>query len=400
MKNETDEQLERRLASLTEWSGASPNLWRQALSDSTRRSKTRAARRPIINWRSRGFIFSSAAALVLLVGGYIGTQFSRFTSRAVSFSRGIGQSQDIYSNDGIEWFPSDWYRGFNVESGADLLGVESDVPAADSGMPWRFSISSNGDGADVRRNAAALSPSFLPRSDRHVVRKATIELTTDDVRATFLKAAMLVSAARGEYVQDSGLTGSGETAKANLTLRVAAERLSEVLNQLREFGKVRSERTEGEDVTTQVVDLEARLRNETRIEDELLDLMERRDNAPLKEILELRDKLGQVRRSIEQMTAQRERLSRLVSLATVLVLIRAEGAPPPVRPGIGAYFGDSISNAWSKGLTFLADTVAGLLGVLIGGIIWWSLLIAVVLIALRRIARRPATPALETEPRP
>ena len=72
MKNETDEQLERRLASLTEWSGASPNLWRQALSDSTHRTETGAARRPIINWRSRGFILSSAAVFVLLVGGYIG----------------------------------------------------------------------------------------------------------------------------------------------------------------------------------------------------------------------------------------------------------------------------------------------------------------------------------------
>ncbi|MCH7872769.1 MAG: DUF4349 domain-containing protein [Planctomycetes bacterium] len=398
MMNETDEQLERRLASLTEWSGASPNLWRQALSDSTRRSESHAARRPIINWRSRGFILSSAAVFVLLVGGYIGIQSSphAFLSKRAS-------SLPMPSTDNVESLAarpfSDWDGNGVPDSGADMLGEESGVLASGA-TPWHFSVLSTGGNEDDSPNATEPSASLFRASERHVVRKATIELTTDDVRAAFLKAAMLVSAARGEYVQDSGLTGSGETAKANLTLRVAAERLSEVLNQLREFGKVRSERTEGEDVTTQVVDLEARLRNEKRIEDELLDLMERRDNAPLKEILELRDKLGQVRRSIEQMTAQRERLSRLVSLATVLVLIRAEGAPPPVRPGIGAYFGDSISNAWSKGLTFLADTVAGLLSVLIGGIIWWSLLIAIVLIALRRIARRHATPALETEPRP
>lgn len=394
MKNETDEQLERRLASLTEWSGASPNLWRQALSDSNRRSETRDTRRPIINWRSRGFIFASAAALVLLVGAYIATQFSPPT-----FLVEVASSLPTPSNYNIESLAARPFSDWNGDGVRDVTigtrGEEFSVSVFRGATPKRFISPSSGDAEVDRRNATFLSP-----SERHVVRKATIELVTDDVRAAFLKAAMLVSAAQGEYVQDSGLTGSGETAKANLTLRVAAERLSEVLNQLRELGQIRSERTEGEDVTTQVVDLEARLRNETRIEDELLDLMERRDNAPLKEILDLRDKLGQVRRGIEQMTAQRERLSRLVSLATVLVIIRAEGAPPPARPGIGAYFGDSISNAWSKGLTFLADTVAGLLGVLVGGIIWWLLLLAVVLIALRRIARRATTPALETEPRP
>ena len=336
MKNEIDEQLERRLAALTEWSGASPNLWRRALSDSTRRSESHAARRPIINWRNRGFIFSSAAVLVLLVGGYIGSQFSP----PVASFRGFGQGQNIYSNDNIEWFPIDWYREWKAEYGADILGKGRNVPGPDAFTPRGFMNPSSGGSGDGRRNATD-----LPTGDRHVVRKATIELTTNDVRAAFLKAAMLVSAVGGEFVQDSGLIGSGETAKANLTLRVAAERLPEVLNELRELGKVRAERTVGEDVTTQVVDLEARLRNEKRVEDELLDLMERRDDAPLKEILDLRDKLAQVRQAIERMTAQRERLGRLVSLATVLVLIRAEDAPPPTRPGIGAYFGDSISKA-------------------------------------------------------
>ena len=107
MTNEIDEQFERRLASLTEWSGASPNLWRQALSDSARRSGSRAARRPIINWRSRGFIYSSAAALVLLVGGYIGIQSSPHALVTVR-----ANSLPTPSNDNIESLAagpfSDW----------------------------------------------------------------------------------------------------------------------------------------------------------------------------------------------------------------------------------------------------------------------------------------------------
>ena len=222
-----------------------------------------------------------------------------------------------------------------------------------------------------------------------------MELLTDDVRTAFLKAQHLVSEAGGEYVQDSALTGTekDKNMQANLTLRVAANRLSAVLNDLRALGKVNAESTGGEDVTAQMVDLEARLSNERRVEKELLDLMEKRTDSPLKDILDLRDKIGQVRQSIEQMTAQRERLGRLVSLATVLVLIHAnpEPTPPPAtqpaKQTIGQYFGKNVAESWETGLQWLADTVAALLRVLIGGIIWWTLLVLAI-IALRQSMRR------------
>lgn len=43
--------------------------------------------------------------------------------------------------------------------------------------------------------------------------------------------------------------------------------------------------------------------------------------------------IGEVRRQIEQLVAQRERLSRLVSLATILVIILAtQGAVADIMP--------------------------------------------------------------------
>ena len=231
-------------------------------------------------------------------------------------------------------------------------------------------------------------------TDRAVVRKAQMELLTENVRTAFLKAQHLVSEASGEYVQESALTGSekDKNLQANLTLRVTAERLSALLNDLRALGSVNAESSGGEDVTAQMVDLEARLSNEKRVEKELLDLMEKRTDAPLKEVLELRDHIGSVRQSIEQMTAQRERLGRLVSLATVLVIIRTEPeqsktATQPAKESIGQYFGKNVAAAWEAGLQFLADTVAALLRVAVGGIIWWTLLVLAI-IALRQNLRQ------------
>jgi hypothetical protein len=232
-----------------------------------------------------------------------------------------------------------------------------------------------------------------------VVRKATIELKSRDVRAAFAKAAQVPSEASGEFIEDSTLSGEGDSVQGAITLRVSAKRLSSVLNQLRDLAEVTSETSGGEDVTDQFVDLEARLRNEQRIETELLELLASRKDSPLKEILDLRDSLSRVRESIERMTAQKERLSRLVSLATVLVIIRNDSTkPPPIPEGLGGYFEKQLHAAWQTALTFLADSVAFLVRVIVGGAVFWTM--GLLIIAAILAARRRATRRLGREPPP
>lgn len=230
---------------------------------------------------------------------------------------------------------------------------------------------------------------------RQVIRKATMDLLTPDVRAVFMKAAHLVSEAGGEYVQESALTGTGRDLLGTLTLRVAATRLSVVAGQLRELGVVSSESTSGEDVTAQVVDIDARLRNERRVEAELLEFLASRSHAPLKDVLELRDSIARVRQSIESLTAQQQRLSRLVSLATILVIIRADAD----KPNLGGSLGNRLEQAWTTGRTSFISSLGWLVEVLVGGAVWWALLAVstgCVLVARRRaIARVSAPPSLD-----
>ena len=180
--------------------------------------------------------------------------------------------------------------------------------------------------------------------------------------------------------------------QASHTRSGTADLLSEGLNQRGQLGEGRSEDSRGEDVTSQVVDLDARLRNEQRIETELLELLDKRDDAPLKEILELRNHINRVRQSIERLTAEQQRLGRLVSLASILVIIRAEDAPDP-KPAsdLGKYFSENVGASWKGGLRFLSDTVANLLRVLVGGVIWWVLL-TVAILAITRHHRQAHLP--------
>lgn len=241
---------------------------------------------------------------------------------------------------------------------------------------------------------ASLSP-FQPAADapaRAVIRKCTLDLKVADLRATFARVALLPSQAQGEYLESADLTGSPEPTGASIVLRVRADRLSSVLNDLRALGEVTLESTRGEDVTDQVIDLDARLRNESRVETELLDLLSSRKDSPLKEVLDLRQAISDCRERIERMTAQRDRLSRLVSLATVLVNLRPAVAPEPRADGLWARFLDDLDSAWRSGLDTLAATVAAIVRIALAGLIWWLLLAFAITAAvrLRRNARRRA----------
>jgi len=398
---DTHDNLESRLRDATTWSGPSPQLWKRALAVQAKSSS--AASGVIAFARRRWFPLVSLASAACLAIAIVGPQAIRTGSS--DELRGIGQSSYIYAADGKD-FP---------RSGADrVLRISPTLSPTDTTGQYDFtnekhlSYSYQNQSPTETPLATQSEPVFPLMADanpyvkgqiaspvannRHIIHKATLELTTPDVRAAFLKAGLLLNEALGEHVQDSSLTGVGDNMTGALTLRVDASRLSKILNDLRELGTVVSERQEGQDVTGQVVDLEARLRNERRVEQELLELFDQRKDTPLKEILDLRQKLSEVRSGIEQMVAQREQLSRLVSLATVLVIIRTGEKPieEPKAEGLWHYFSESIQHAWQRGLRGLADTIAALLAILVGGLIWWILL-AIALLLLRRYVRNRTT---------
>jgi hypothetical protein len=371
------EELEPQLAELTTWPEDPPALWSKAL-QGTKQSVQ-------IPWLRRIAALPlprpALAAVVLLC---VGVLVVAFTLPGLDSARRPTHLQGQIMT-GADW-RSDADRATPASAAPPKPAIQyhGTLPEEEIALPEALLHNSGGGGgpSPARQDV-----------DRLVARKATIELTTPDVRGTFAKAAHLISEAGGEYVEGSSLSGEGPNTQGTLTLRVAAARLGAVMTSLRELGAVKNENTTGEDVTAQAVDLESRIRNEQRVEQELLQLLEKRNDAPLKDILELRGSLASVRESIERLTGQREKLGRLVSLASVLVVIRTADAPPPPprKSGIGEYFSGAVASSWRSGLEFLSNTVAAAIALVIGGLVWWVLLAALALGAFRwhrRLAAR------------
>jgi hypothetical protein len=236
MTENQDQHIEAELSALTRWEGEPTELWKQALDEA---EVAPPAGKPSLGRLLHSPLLKAAAVIVVLLA-------------AVAVLPFVGDSVR-YAKQGTEPPTSP-----GVRRGTTAMSPSAGRPA--TGKEREF--------ASLR--APLVGPADLLPGERHVVRKATIELVTEDVAALFVRCTQLLSEAHGEFIESSSLSGSGIEARANLTLRVATSRLSQVLNDLRQLGTVRSEESRGEDVTSQVVDIEARLSNERRIEAESL----------------------------------------------------------------------------------------------------------------------------------
>jgi hypothetical protein len=414
-------QLEESLRRLSWWTGPEPKLWRRALSraGASRRAGTGRLGRIA---RSRWTWFGVPIAAMVVAG--IGVDRVYRTSRGAVCSADLASDGTTIGTQGYGapgWtFSQEAAGGKQIMSPSSFGGAfgETDsapdywrrVPAGAQAPKEFISPSTEGPSGDTTVGVGQARSFGVPSSrpdtwnseyslstpspwqaegtgdTRSTVRKGSLDLQADDVRTAYLKVQMIPSEAEGEYVEQSQISGTGVDVRGYVTLRVRGGRLNVVLNSLRSLATVSREQIEASDVTPQVIDLEARLRNEQRVEKELLDLLEKRKDSPLADVLKLSESLGAVRERIERLVAQQQQLDRQVALATLLVTINPKDRPV-VDPGLTQRLGNVLSSACTDGAAFLIATIGGVMRVLIGGLVWWVLLFTGIWAARRRYLR-------------
>jgi hypothetical protein len=155
----------------------------------------------------------------------------------------------------------------------------------------------------------------------------------------------------GGFVGEMQLTDASSTERSlRATLRIPSSRLDEAVRALRTVGRVIDESHSGEDVTEQVMDLEARLANARNTEKRLNDVLLNR-TGKVGDVLEVERELARVRGEIEQLDAQRVNLKRRVTYATVTVQVHEprkaslEISPQPLSARFRNAFIDGIRDA-------------------------------------------------------
>nr|WP_297423207.1 DUF4349 domain-containing protein [uncultured Actinotalea sp.] len=223
--------------------------------------------------------------------------------------------------------------------------------------------------------------------DRQMITEGSVVLAVDDPRAAANDAALLVEHAGGrvaERVEQAGL-GDGD-ATASLVVRVPAAEVSLVLEQLRQFGEVRSVQLTSTDVTGEVRDLDARVRALETSVGRLEALLA--EAASTQAVIEAEQTLTERQEQLEQLLSQRALVADQVEMATFrLELWTADAAPAPAQTG----FWGGVQQGWDS-LATAIGTVLLVLGVLLP----WVLAVGVVALlalALRSRMRRQVTTA-------
>jgi hypothetical protein len=219
----------------------------------------------------------------------------------------------------------------SVSSPAKLGVVAALVLAlsASGGFGALFFGASGGASAPIEKGGTGGVPTAAPSDgsitgDRiDVIRTGTFSLEVEDVDVSLTKLTGVVKS-QGGYVSGSYRYTDTSTPYLTVTFRVPAASFDAAVLALRAEGTVLSEQISTYEVTMQLVDLEARLRNLRASEAALLELMTRA--TTVSDVLAVQTQLTAVRSDIESYDAQRAALADQVAMTTVSVTISPIGS--------------------------------------------------------------------------
>ena len=260
---------------------------------------------------------------------------------------------------------------------------------------------------DLMMDAATYeaAPAAAPRSptdaegvaalERKLIRTAELSLVDLPDAGKTLDAVEKIAREAGGFVGSTSLRrDEGGTQSGSVTVRVPADRFDQALDKLRDLGKVRSVSTNVQDVTAEYVDLEARIRNAKRTEQEIIKLLDR--GGKLADIITIETKLGEVRETIERYEGQMRVLREQVDLATITLHLseKSEAAVPEA----GKYEVAFHLRTAGRALAGLLQDILTIMiyFVLVGWVFWLPLVLLVWLVVRRNRARKAAQAPAET----
>src|SRR6187401_1683744 len=156
--------------------------------------------------------------------------------------------------------------------------------------------------------------------DAKIIRTGTMAIEVSDV-GNALRVARDAIVGLGGYVGASTTSNDGEQPSAEITYRIPADRWEAALDSLRGLNglttKVVTEHTEAVEVTSQVIDLEARIANLRASEVPLQGIAAKA--IKISNVLEVQAQLTQTRGDIETLTAQLKDLNDRAGYGTLAV---------------------------------------------------------------------------------
>lgn len=215
-----------------------------------------------------------------------------------------------------------------------------------------------GEAADSKMAAAPKQASSeTPATRPQLIKKAALSLVVKSIDSSTKSVTNIVKKQQGDILgfQNEKPPDPSIRQTATVEIRVPQERLETTLDSLAKLGTVQNRALTAEDVTTQLVDNEARLRNLRKSEELVLKIMER--SGSVGDVLKAAQELSNIRESIERIDAQLKSLRNQVAYSTIsLTLEAAVSSQQTPEPALGL----RMQETWGKATHSVGELTLGL----------------------------------------
>ncbi|PIU42827.1 MAG: hypothetical protein COS98_00890 [Parcubacteria group bacterium CG07_land_8_20_14_0_80_35_11] len=187
---------------------------------------------------------------------------------------------------------------------------------------------------------------------------------------------------RGGWVVQSNIQEIEELPIATVVVRVPIEDFDEAITYIRGLAtKVNYEKSEGQDVTEEYVDLESRLRNLEATEKQFLEIMKKAKT--IEEILRVQGEISKIRGEIEQAKGRMLFLERSAKMATITVNLALSEELLPIPPAERWRPSYVAKRAWKSVVTFWKNVSYVAVTFFVYAVIWLPIVVIAYLIIWR-----------------
>jgi archaellum component FlaC len=199
--------------------------------------------------------------------------------------------------------------------------------------------------ADARsgEKEAKLATPTIPQKPQ-LVKIAELSLRLESIDKMMVQLRQIVQSKQGDIYnfQDDRSQDSGKHRQATLLLKVPSASLDVTLAEIVKLGRVESQGIKSEDVTQQLVDTDARLKNLRQQEELTRKIMER--SGSVKDILAVSQELANIREQIEQLDATVKNLRQQVAYSTINLKVEETQSATPTSEA----FGVQVQETWKN----------------------------------------------------
>jgi Domain of unknown function (DUF4349) len=243
----------------------------------------------------------------------------------------------------------------NTESSSSAPAAS---PAA-SAQSLRQGDAMNQSQAEPRQQTliANSTASAMPPQKAQLIRTATIGLKVKSVEQVIQSATKVITRYDGDILNLEDQVPQKDAAyhTASFEFRVPQAQLDIALTDLSKLGTVEARSIQAEEVASQLVDFDARLKNLRKAEDVVLGIMAR--SGSIGDVLKVTQELSRIRNEIEQIQGQVQHLKQQVAYSRIRLTLEEAIAQNPK----GVSVGDRLQETWSQSTSALGKTTTNFL---------------------------------------